>query len=274
MPADKDLKRQVRARMARTGESYSTARAHVLASGPQSEPVGSGRSPSMRFEASTTGGRHIIAFDVPADYAPLLEGLHFEAQEGEGPFIWTFPDDAPSWDAVARNWPAQGVHFIEQLVGVELPDWETALEWISGIADSIGADWFLLGSAGLAIRGVEVRPGGVDIGMGEAHADRLAHRVSDEVMQPIAPTRDWPVSTRYGRLFRGAPIQVVGGILDQEFASPWDSQGQAELETVTWRGRQIRVTSLDREVAHARNMARYDLARAIVRFRSQQGMLR
>lgn len=35
----RDLKRRIRARMARTGESYTTARAHVLAARPEAEPA-------------------------------------------------------------------------------------------------------------------------------------------------------------------------------------------------------------------------------------------
>jgi hypothetical protein len=266
MPANKDLKRLIRARAARTGETYSTARARILA-------AGSGRSPLMRFESSTSGGRRITAFNAPADYAPLLRGIGFEPDAEATSFTWRFPDDAPSWEAVARNWPAQGRQFIDQVVGVELPDWPGALEWIADAAEDVGADWFLLGSAGLAVRGVDVRPGGVDIGMDEAGADRLGARAVAEVMQPIAPTHGWPVSTRYGRLFHAAPIQVVGGILDRDWPSPWDSQGRGELDSITWRDRTIRVTSLDREVQHARRMARYDHARAIVRYRAESGTL-
>jgi hypothetical protein len=35
MPADKDFKRLVRARMGRTGESYTTARSHLRPDGPE-----------------------------------------------------------------------------------------------------------------------------------------------------------------------------------------------------------------------------------------------
>jgi hypothetical protein len=46
MTAKKDLKRRIRARQAETGESYVTARRHVLAAGPASpEPPASAPAP-------------------------------------------------------------------------------------------------------------------------------------------------------------------------------------------------------------------------------------
>lgn len=45
MPKNKDLKRLVRARMGKTGESYTTARRHVLARSPERAPAASATTP-------------------------------------------------------------------------------------------------------------------------------------------------------------------------------------------------------------------------------------
>lgn len=46
MPKNKDLKRLVRARMGKTGESYTTARRHVLARSPRRAPAAAATTPS------------------------------------------------------------------------------------------------------------------------------------------------------------------------------------------------------------------------------------
>ena len=226
----------------------------------------------MRFE-TITDRRQVVVHDVPQDYVPMLRGIDFSDDGSSGTFTWTYPEGVPGWDVAAENWRRDGVTFVEQLVGVAPVDWESALEWIVEAATAVEADWFVLASAGLAARGVDVRPGGVDVAMDEAGADRLNRAAGRELLQPITAC-DWPVSRSYGRLFHGAPVQVIGGPLDQDFPAPWDSGGQAELEEVTWRGLSFRATSLDREIAHARAMARYDTVRAITRFRAEHGLLR
>lgn len=225
----------------------------------------------MRFEASSAGGRRIIASDVPEDFRPMLRGLGFEP--GPGGLSWEHSSDGPGWDDLARNWPQHGARYVDQCLGIERPDWRSALNWITGVADAVEADWFVVGSAGLAVRGIDVDPGGVELAMDEAGADRLACRVGEHVMQPIGPAEGWPFS-RYGRLFRDAPVQVIGGMLDQSWPSPWDSAGREQLETVVWQNRPLRVTALGRELQHARRMMRHDHARAIMRFKAERGELR
>ena len=48
MPTDKDLKRLVRARMAKTGEAYTTARAHLRPDDPDDGDPGRLRGPATR----------------------------------------------------------------------------------------------------------------------------------------------------------------------------------------------------------------------------------
>jgi hypothetical protein len=79
MPKDKDLKRLVRARMAKTGESYTTARAHLInkknrkqASGPEAaEPVTApaGRTPATAEPPGAPEGR--ASLPIPDDYEKI-----------------------------------------------------------------------------------------------------------------------------------------------------------------------------------------------------------
>jgi hypothetical protein len=301
MPADKDLKRLIRARMARTSESYSTARRHTLMrpgrQSRQGPSAGREGDPMQRttFETGIEDGRRLVtARDVPTDYVySLVEGLEFgitftaeEAEEAEGVgdaddagdgreadsgvetgscrFVWEYPAGAPSWPDAARNWVADGPEVLDQRHGVRPADWEGGLAWIAGILDGIEADWFLIGSGALAVRGMDVRPGGIDIALDEAGADRLGPHVGAGVLRPVIDSGGWEVATRSGLLFHGCSISIAGGLHDQEWPRPWDTAARAALETVTWRDRSLRVPPLRAMLVQARMMQRNDHLRAIL----------
>jgi hypothetical protein len=276
MPADKDLKRLIRARMARTGELYSTARLHTLTRAARQGPSPGGEGDRMQrttFETGVEDGRRLVtALDVSADYEhSLVHGLEFgvafSAEEADPPrkrFVWEYPAGAPGWQDAARNWVADGPEMLDQKHGVRPADWEAGLAWIGDILDGIEADWFLIGSAALAVRGMDVRPGGIDVALDEAGADRLGPYVGAGVLRPVIDSGGWEVATRSGLLFHGCTISIVGGMHDQQWPRPWDSAARAALETVTWQDRSVRVPPLEAMLLQARAMYRNDHVRAIL----------
>jgi hypothetical protein len=157
---------------------------------------------------------------------------------------------------------------LDQAHGVRPVDWEAGLAWIADTLDSAGADWWIVGSAALAARGVDVVPGNVDIAVDEAGAERVAPHLGEGVLKPIADTGGWVVATRSATLFRGSGISVIGGPLEQDHPTLWDASARAALDTVAWQGRDVRVPPLDLHVWYARGMFRNDQVRAIMAYRS------
>jgi plasmid stability protein len=98
MQPNKDLKRLIRARAAKTGESYSTARRHVLRAGTEGEHA-------MQFDTSVgDDGRHlVVAMDPPADdIHVLVRNMDFQL-DATGRPVWEYPAHASGWDTAARN---------------------------------------------------------------------------------------------------------------------------------------------------------------------------
>ncbi|MGH9209725.1 MAG: hypothetical protein ACRD2C_03485 [Acidimicrobiales bacterium] len=226
-----------------------------------------------RFETRIEDGRRLVsALDVPSDYEhSLIHGLEFgvafsadEADTERKRFVWEYPANAPGWPDAARNWVADGPGMLDQKHGVRPADWETGLAWIAGILDGIEADWFVIGSAALAVRSMDVRPGGIDVVLDEAGADRLGPHVDAGVLRPVIDSGGWEVATRSGLLFRGCIISIVGGMHDQRRPRPWDSEARAALEAITWQDRSLRVPPLDAMLLQARAMYRNDHVRAIL----------
>lgn len=218
----------------------------------------------MHVTTGIDGGRRLVTLTgVPRAYTHnLVRNLGF-ARDG-GTFTWEYPAGASHWEDAARNWERDGAEMLDQSHGVRPVDWEAGLAWIAPILDRMGADWFVIGSAAMAVRGLDVVPGGLDLAMDEASADRLAPHVAAGIMRPVVDMGDWPVASRGGTLFHGCAVSVIAGMKEQPGRPTlWDAAARAVLETVTWRDRKVRVPPLDLQLMYARMMFRNDHVRAI-----------
>lgn len=136
--------------------------------------------------------------------------------------------------------------------------WEHALsEWVRR-TEGQGLDWWLTGSAALAIRGANVSPRDIDINMADRDVHRAEDLLLDGLIQPVQPMTNWAHNT-FARAFLGARIEWCGGILDRADAAFPGDQGPTaarRLETVIWRGYPIRVPPLDlqRRVSQERGL--------------------
>jgi Domain of unknown function (DUF4872)/Butirosin biosynthesis protein H, N-terminal len=88
MPTDKDFKRLVRARMAKTGEAYTTARAHLRPDDPDGDDDNSGEPRTLRGRHPDTAAltRLLAALGVtdPAGGRPLTEAMALGVAGGIG----------------------------------------------------------------------------------------------------------------------------------------------------------------------------------------------
>jgi len=95
MPKDKDLKRLVRARMAKTGESYTTARARIIARKHEQIPESAAAQPVAA--AVNAGETLAVPAAAPAPAAPLSLPDDYEKIAGKS--------DAAVKKASGRTWP-------------------------------------------------------------------------------------------------------------------------------------------------------------------------
>jgi len=95
MPTDKDFKRLVRARMGRTGEAYTTARAHLR---PAADPDAGPAAPLRGRHPDTAAlARLLAALDVtdPATGRPITEAMVLGVAGGIGfaYFVFEYKDE-------------------------------------------------------------------------------------------------------------------------------------------------------------------------------------
>jgi hypothetical protein len=105
--------------------------------------------------------------------------------------------------------------------------------------------WWLYGSAALAIRGIAVEPGDIDINLSDC---MVMGRIFDDLLvTPVERMHGW-VARCGGRAFAHATIEWISEpLVELDDPTAPHEQGpfiESELETVAWYGRMVRVPPL------------------------------
>ena len=135
--------------------------------------------------------------------------------------------------------------------------WDEALTAL--LDRAAGVDWWLTGSAALAVRGVEVSPRDLDLVTDAAGAQRLGELLADALVEPVFASDGW-VARWWGRAFLGARVEWVADVtpsVDDPYPLDFGAVAAASLERVTWRGHDLLVPplALQRAVAERRGLS-------------------
>ena len=171
-----------------------------------------------------------------------------------------YPADTPHLD---RAWPIFAAHIgqvLRQAARLEPVPWREALRELCRRTCDQPVDWWLTGSAALAVRGAAIKPGDLDLVCGSADALRLGDLFADALMEPVMRAAENSISDWWGRAYCGARIEWIGGARPfVDVPDPSDSGPAAgrRLETVTFEDWHIRVPPLDlqRAVSARRGLA-------------------
>ncbi len=108
--------------------------------------------------------------ETSGDYTYLtvvgLDSIYYEAashvfdsyEHFEGGFRKAYPTNTPHLAQICRNFTRYVPDLIEQRAGIQRIPWELALESLLQLLQGTQLDWWLVGSAALAVRGIEVYP--------------------------------------------------------------------------------------------------------------------
>jgi hypothetical protein len=177
----------------------------------------------------------------------VLPGMGYQPAGDQFATRW-FPRAADA----ARYYPrfAESVEpMLRQKLRLVPVPWEDALEEFVRRAEGSGLEWWVYGSAALAVRGLDVSPGDLDVNVDDPW---LAGRICDDLLvTPVERMSGWVAGTT-GRTFNGAVLEWLSEPLAEldDPAAPCE-QGPfvaPEIETVMWRGHPIRVPPLSAQL--------------------------
>lgn len=218
----------------------------------------------MRAECRVTERQlEFVISGVAATHAQAVRDLGYhDVGDGEaaGNFRRTLPisDLGLHLEHVCRNFKAYAEEMVLQTARAHVTPWERALSAFLEQVAPHSLDWWIGGSAALAIRGLDVAPRDFDIIVAERDARPLGTLLQSYLVEPVTRV-DWFCSS-WGRAFLHARFEWVGGVderADRPFVSDFGPTAARRLEAVSWRGYTVRLPPLDLqlEVSRRRGLA-------------------
>ena len=199
----------------------------------------------MRFERNDTGqGCEFRIVDLPGELVGAARKTAFTP--GDGHWSRSFPAGTPHLDRAWANFQRLIEPCLRQAAGLDPVPWRQALTEVCRRLEGTGVDWWLTGSAALAVRGIPVTPGDLDLVVSDEGAHQLGDLLLDCLIEPVAPA-GW-FCRWWGRAVLGARVEWVGGVgpsADQPEPTDFGLVAAARLERVRWREHEIRVPPLE-----------------------------
>lgn len=195
--------------------------------------------------------------EVPAELVSAVERSAFERR---GDFwMRRFPASTPHLDQAWSNFQRLIGPWLRQAAGLEEVPWQDALSEVCRRLNGAVVDWWLTGSGALAARGMPITPGDLDLVVAGPDAHRVGDLFLDGLVEPVA-SADW-FCEWWGRAIIGARVEWVGGVssaADSPEISDFGPAAAAQLETVRWRGWDVRVPPLALQRAVNARRGMYD----------------
>lgn len=181
----------------------------------------------------------------------------------------TFPDSERIPEIFA-NFSSHLDEMVRHQTGASAPHWDAALRVVCERLEG-RVDWWLSGSAALAVRGIDVVPRDLDLVVGDPHLVGAAFE--DILVEPVREMRGW-IARYFGRAFEGALIEWLADVDPQIDSSGPHEQGplaEGALEEVIWEEHRIRCPPLGLQLAVAERRGKLEDAQRIKRFQQLAG---
>jgi hypothetical protein len=206
----------------------------------------------------------VVRTDDPGFRGALRE-LAF-AQEDESSFVRSFPFEAPGLQESYLRFKVTLEEMLGQAAGRRIPPWEEALDAVARRLRPLHANWFLTGSAALAVRGIDVVPRDLDLVAAEAAT--IADGLGDVLIEPVSASRPGTSIARYtGRGFLRVRIEWLAEVdpAVDVYASPNEHGPEAasRLEAVRWADHELSLVPVDLQLAVAERRGLQERAEAI-----------
>jgi len=203
----------------------------------------------------------VVETDEPA-FRHALNELYFE--ESAGRHTKRFPPGTVS-DEIFRRFEAHLEALLSQTARLEPVPWQNALRETASRLDDAGIEWWLTGSAALAVRGIPVVPRDLDLVVSDDGAAAAAIAFHDALIEPAVAVEGW-FCRWWGRAWIGARVEWVGGVTgaaDEPFPTDFGLVAAASLDRVAWNGLMISVPPLELQRAVSARRGLTDRVRLI-----------
>ncbi|HKE65474.1 MAG TPA: hypothetical protein VKB59_12620 [Micromonosporaceae bacterium] len=211
----------------------------------------------MRFERRDTPDRiEFWSYELDDPLRWAVERIGWEPRDGG--WCRHFDVRAHHADEAFDNMHRLLEPALRQIAGLDAVPWRDALNEVCARLNPAGIDWWLGGSAALAVRGADLVPHDLDLIVSGPDSRRVGDLLVDCLIEPV--TRgEWHLSDWWGRAVVGCRVEWAGGVTaasDEPDITDFGLIATRTLESVRWREWQVRVPplSLQRAVSIRRGL--------------------
>lgn len=219
----------------------------------------------MHTLCKTTGSQtSFIIADLDLAYHDAARALAFE--ETPDGFAKSYPAETPNLDHIYDNFARHAEELVLQKAGARPVPWEQALEIILHTIEGYDINWWLVGSAALAVRGLPITPGDIDLSVSDQDVFRLGSLLSEYLIAPVVAADGW-IANWFGRSFPFACVEWVGGVLDRVDeleVTDFGPLAASRSEIIIWRDHTLRVPPLDLQLHTNQRRGRAERAAQIL----------
>ena len=218
----------------------------------------------MKIDFLTT--EDTVTFQV-TDYSSSIEDalrLCYYEKAGDA-YVKRFPVDTPYLDKIKAHYALYAEEMFLQIVYLRPIPWEQGLLTFADRVAGTGVDWWLTGSCAACVRGIPLKPHDVDIMVDARNIGLLRELFQDDTIEPIVDSSGW-VTKDFGVLFLGCRVDIASDpqpILDQPEPVDCGPYAKTVLETVSWRGHQLRIPPIELQLNANRRRQRVERVRLI-----------
>lgn len=221
----------------------------------------------MKTLYKTTGAHtYFIISELDPAYYDIARELEFS--EVEDGYAKVFPANSPHLDRCYQNFARYAEELILQTARVHPAPWEQALLDLLEKIENQDINWWLVGSAALAVRGIDVSPRDIDLSADDEGAHKLGDVLLDYLVQPVEATEDW-ICNWFGRAFLHTRLEWIGGAderADTPDTSDFGPIAASRCETISWRGHLLQIPPLDLQLMVSERRRLTDRVEKIKRF--------
>jgi hypothetical protein len=203
----------------------------------------------------------VVKTDEPA-FRLALSDLFFEERNGR--HVRRFPPGTVS-DEIFSRFQSQLDRLLRQTARLEPAPWQRALRQTANRLDAAGVEWWLTGSAALAVRGVDLAPRDLDLVVSDDGAAAATAALDDALIEPTVAV-EGGFCRWFGRAWVGARVEWVGGVTaisDEPAPTDFGLVAAASLDAIRWDGLTIFVPALELQRAVSERRGLPDRVRLI-----------
>jgi hypothetical protein len=206
------------------------------------------------FIRGVEGDCLVVETDEPA-LKLALDDLFFEPSNGR--HVRRFPTGSVS-HGIFRRFQFHVDQLLRQTARLEPVPWQSALKETARRLDGADLEWWLTGSAALAVRGIDVAPRDLDLVVSGENPAAVAAAFDDALIEPTIPTEGW-FCAWFGRAWVDARVEWVGGVTavaDEPLPTDFGPTAAESLDAVRWEGLALFVPplQLQRDVCARRGL--------------------